>query len=114
MLTPGKFYVNTELRLEASFETDDGTAVDPDTVKFRTYAPSGAKATYTYGDDSEVQRTSTGNYTADIVPDEAGRWHYRWETTGTGTKIALEGDFIIQQSAFFDDPYPAYGGYWYR
>jgi len=113
MRTPGKFYVNTVMRLEATFENDDGTAVDPDTVKFRTYAPSGATATYTYGDDDEVQRESTGNYTADITPDEAGRWHYRWETTGTGTTIALESDFLIQESAFFDPPGHNYG-YWYR
>ena len=109
MRTPGKFYVNTEMRLEATFENSDGTAVDPDTVKFRTYAPSGAKASYTYGDDDEVQRESAGKYTADIVPDEAGRWHYRWETTGTGTKIALEGDFLIQESVFFDPPILDYG-----
>lgn len=102
MLAPGKNYINTEIRLTASFVDSDGDAVDPDTVTFKTYSPQGLVASYVYGTDSEVQKASTGNYTADVTPDKAGRWHFRWETTGTGTVLALEGDFIIQRSPFFD------------
>jgi hypothetical protein len=108
MLEPGKIYVETELRLTASFVNSSGVAVDPDTVTFKTHSPSGDDATYVYGTDSEVQKASTGNYTADIVPTEAGRWRFRWKTTGTGTVIALEGDFIVKKSAFFDDPQTDY------
>ena len=109
MLEPGKIYINTELRLRASFQDSTGSPVDPDTVKFLTRSPYGRTVTYVYGTDAQVQRASTGIYTADFTPEEAGRWHYRWETTGTGTKIALEGDFIVQKSAFFNSPPLDYG-----
>ena len=108
MLEPGKIYVETELRLTAAFTDSSGTAVDPDTVTFKTFSPSRTSASYVYGTDSEVQKASTGNYTADITPDQAGRWSFRWETTGTGKKIALEGDFIVQKSVFFADPLADY------
>lgn len=108
MLEPGKLYVETEVRLTATFTDSNGNATDPDTVTFLTYSPSGETSTYVYGTDSEVQKASTGNYTADIVPDEAGRWRFRWKTTGTGKVIALEGEFIVQKSAFFDDPVTDY------
>jgi hypothetical protein len=104
MLAPGKIYIGTQLRLEGCFEDSSGSLVDPDTIKFLTYSPSGAKATYTFGTDSEVAKVSTGIFAADIEPDEAGRWHYRWKTTGTGTTIAFEGSFLVQESAFFDPP----------
>jgi hypothetical protein len=102
MLAPGKYYINTEIRLTASFVDSAGDAVDPDTVTFKTYSPSGQIASYVFGTDSAVQKASTGNYTADITPDKAGRWFYRWETTGTGTVLALEGNLIVQASPFFD------------
>jgi hypothetical protein len=108
MLAPGTIYVETELRLTAAFTDSDGVGIDPDTVTFKTFSPSGAEATYVYGTDDEVQRESAGNYTADIVPDEAGRWHIRWKTTGTGKVIAIEDDFIVRKSAFFDDPFTDY------
>jgi len=108
MLEPGKIYVETELRLTAAFTDSSGTAIDPDTVTFKTMSPSRDDATYVYGTDSEVQRASAGNYTADIIPTEAGRWHFRWETTGTGKVIKLEGDFVVKKSAFFDDPLTDY------
>jgi len=108
VLEPGKIYVETELRLTASFTDSDGDPVDPDTVTFKTCSPSGNKAAYVFGTDSEVQKASVGNYTADIVPDKAGRWHFRWETTGTGKAVKLEGDFVVKKSAFFDDPLTDY------
>lgn len=108
MLEPGKIYVETELRLTASFTDSDGDPVDPDTVTFKTCSPSGTKAAYVFGTDSEVQKASVGNYTADIVPDKAGRWHIRWETTGTGATVAIEDNFVVKKSAFFDDPLTDY------
>lgn len=108
MLAPGKIYINTELRLTVTFRDDDGTLVDPDTVVIRTMSPCGTEATYTYATDDEVQKSSTGIYTADITPDEAGRWHFRWQTTGTGKTTALEGDFIVQNSVFYDWCCPDY------
>lgn len=102
-LRPGKYYVNTTMRIEAIFTEDDGDYVDPTTVTFKTMSPTLVEATYVYGTDDEMQRLSAGRYAADIVPDESGRWRYRWITTGTGKAITLEGDFLIQSSVFVDD-----------
>jgi len=103
MLDPGRYYVNTQIRLNANFTDSNGAAVDPDTVTFRTYSPNGTKASYVNGTDTEIGNPAVGSYTADIIPNRAGRWFYRWETTGTGKIIAIEGSFIIQKSVFFDN-----------
>lgn len=103
MLTPGRIYINTSLRLYVNLQDEDGVDVDPTTVLIKTKSPAGAETTYTYGDDDEVGKSSVGDYYVDLTPDEAGRWRYRWETTGTDTTIAVEGDFLVQASAFYDD-----------
>lgn len=108
MLRPGKLYVNTTLRLTINFRNDDGDDVDPATVTFRLRSPCGVESTYVYGSDSEVTKSSVGDYAAEIVPDEAGRWFYRWQTTGSGTALATEGDFLIQDSQFFDGCFTDY------
>ena len=108
MLAPGKIYINTALRITANFTNDAGVAVNPATVSFRTMSPCGVEATYVYGTNAEIQRPAAGYYTADITPDTAGRWRYRWEPTGDGTTIANEDDFIVQDSAFFDWRYGDY------
>ena len=103
MLEPGRTYINSEKRIRVRFTDEDGDAVNPTTVTIRTMDPTGAEETYVYGTDSEVQRESTGNYLADITPDSAGRWYYRWQTTGTGTTTAMEGSFLVQDSIFYQD-----------
>jgi len=104
MLTPGRNYVNTTVRLAVNFQDDDATDVDPSTVTFKVYSPSGVTTTYVYATDAELIRLDTGDYYVDYVPNESGRWHYRWSSTGTGTAIALEGTFVVQGSVFYDDP----------
>jgi hypothetical protein len=104
LLTPGRHAVNTTVRIAVNFQDDNGTDVDPSGVSFRLYSPSATDTTYTYGTDIELVRLNTGDYVIDVVPNESGRWHYRWLSTGTGTSIALEGSFVVQSSVFFDDP----------
>lgn len=106
MLAPGKNYPGAPVRILAVFTDQNGDAVDPTTVKFRVVAPCCTEYSYGYGADAEITRSSTGNYVMEIpstVITRAGRWRFRWETTGTGTTTALEGDFLVQASAFFDD-----------
>lgn len=110
MLEPGKIFINTEVRFTASFTDSSGAAVNPTTVKFRAFSPSGVDTTLTYGDDPEVLNPLTGSFTADFTPDQAGHWYYRWESTGTGTTTAREGRFNVQYSPFFDPPNRAYAG----
>lgn len=112
MLYPGKIWPETTLRITVSFTDENGDVVDPATVTFSTYTPSGTATSYVYGTDAEVGKSSTGNYYADIVPGESGRWRFRWVTTGTGTALATEGNFAVQASPFAGDwPEPSYGGY---
>lgn len=100
---PGRAYIYTTVRLRVRLMDEDGEDVNPSTVLFKTCSPSGVETTYTFQTDDEILRESTGHYRADIVPDETGRWHYRWETTGTGTVITVESDFLVQASKFYDD-----------
>lgn len=99
---PGRYYVNSPLRLTVNFQDDSGNDTDPSTIQIRVMAPSGVETTYVYLTDDEVQQTDSGDYTADITPDEPGRWLFRWETTGSGTTVATEGDFLVQYSRFED------------
>lgn len=109
MLAPGRIYPGAVLAITASFAAEDDSAIDPDTVTFKTFSPCYGVTSYVYGTDAEVIRTGIGVYRAEFSPDRAGRWHYRWETTGTGAVTVSEGDFIVQYSPFVDQP--SYGDY---
>lgn len=103
MLTPGRHAVNTTVTIAVNFQDDDSTDIDPATVTFKAYSPTGATTTYVYQTDAQLVRVDTGDYYVNFVPSESGRWHYRWSTTGSGTAIALEGTFVVQASVFYDD-----------
>jgi len=100
MLAPRMLYVDGELRLTATFRDQDNVLIDPDTVTFETFSPCGERVSYVYTTDVEVTRLSSGSYAADIVPDESGRWRFRWLTTEPTS--AIEGDFLVQESPFAD------------
>lgn len=103
MQEPGKIWPGTSLRRTVNFFDEADDPVDPDTVTFKLCSPCNQITSYVYDTDDEVQRSGVGAYYADFIPDIAGRWHWRWETTGTGTTIAKEGNFIVQYSKFVDD-----------
>ena len=111
MLAPGKNYYGSPMRIETCFEDETGTLVDPVTVTFKTRSPCGTETTYVYLTNAELQRDSSGIYYCDFTPNESGRWHYRWESTGPGTSVAFEGDFLIQRSPFYDGTEAAYRGW---
>jgi hypothetical protein len=112
MLAPGKTYIGRPVRIPVNFQVDD-VDVDPDEVTLKTRSPCGTETSYVYS-DAEVTRSSAGDYYVDVTPNEAGRWWYRWESTGTGTTDAFEGDFIVQASPFsaFNSAWWT-GDYWY-
>jgi hypothetical protein len=109
MIAPGLIYIGAQLRFTVQFTDSDGNAVDPASVVFRVMSPWGSETTLTYGVDADLQRLSTGSYTADFSPGEAGRHAYRWQSTGTGTIAANEGTFSVQSSPFFDQSNWDYG-----
>ena len=103
MLTPGKYFPGTTMSVTASFTNDAGAPADPVSVVFKTHSPDGDIATYTYGTDGNVSKSSTGNYAATFVADRAGRWRTRWEgTDALGNTIVIEDNFNVQASRFAD------------
>jgi hypothetical protein len=100
MLKNGRVAPGTPFRVTCNFEDGEGDDVDPTTVTLKTISPCGTERSYVYGTDSEVQKDSTGNYYGDITPDRAGRWRFRWESTGAFTTTAIEDSFIVQASQF--------------
>lgn len=103
MLTPGRHYVNTKVRVAVNFQDEDRVDTDPDTVVFKVRSPTGITTSYTYNTDAALLKSSVGDYYIDVTPDQSGRWYYRWESTGTDKAIAIEGSFVVQASPFFDD-----------
>jgi hypothetical protein len=102
-LAPGKIYIGRPNRLTVNYNRD-GSDVDPDEVTLRIMSPSRTETSYVYdGGDGDVTKTSAGDYYYDVVPDEAGRWFFRWEATGDDTTDATEGDFLVQTSVFYDN-----------
>ena len=101
-LRPGENYINSPVRLYVNFQTSAGIDTDPATVTLKLRAPCGIETSYVFLTDAALQQTDAGDYTCDVTPDEAGRWFYRWETTGTGTTAVKEGTFTVQNSVFYD------------
>ena len=108
MLAPGRQYVNSPIRIGAHFEDDGGTDIDPTTVTFRLMSPQGVETSYVYGTDAEVVKIDTGDFYAEVTPDESGRWFWRWQTTGTNKTLAFEGNFLVQYSQFIEGVRRAY------
>lgn len=105
MLAPGKRYIGSPIAMKVNFKDESGNDYDPAVVTLRVLDPCGTETSYVYGTDDEVTRTDSGNYVGTIRPDSAGRWRRRWEAeTDDVTEIADEGDFLVQDSAFFDWP----------
>lgn len=83
--------------VDATF-TADGTDTDPTTVVFNVREPDMTVLTYTYGEDTNVTRVSTGVYQCDLgVPAQTGE--YRYDAVGTGTvNVTLPGTFYVFQN----------------
>ncbi len=102
MEAPGKNYIGSPRVLTVNFRDVSGNDYDPEVVTLRIMDPWGVETSYVYGTDDEVTRTDSGNYVGTIRPDSAGRWFRRWEAeTDDVTEIVSEGDFLVQDSAFF-------------
>jgi len=79
-----EFHYGQLVRCECTFSTSD-VSVDPDDVYFAFRAPGdAATTTYHYGVDDEIVKTDTGDYYVDLDASTAGRWQYRWYSTGSG------------------------------
>lgn len=102
MLTPGRYYPGSPIVHDVEFVDAMGNHVDPTTVTAKLTSPSGRQTTFAYGTDANVTKSSIGIYAMEHTPTESGRWHLRWESTGTGTTIATETQFNVQYSKWYD------------
>lgn len=109
MLTPGRHYVNDTVPLTMKYADSSGADVDPAGLTLDVISPSRVQATYTYGTDDELERVDAGDYYCEVIPNESGRWFYRWTSTGIGTSSVREGSFVVMVSAF-DDPTNTFSG----
>lgn len=107
-LFPARHPVNTTLTLSVQFVDEDYEDIDPTTITFRLCSPTGVTSSYVFNTDEELFKDSVGDYSITITPNRSGRWHYRWEATGTNRTVAQEGSFIVQASPWYDDVQDAY------
>jgi hypothetical protein len=91
--------IGDQVRLSVAFTDEDGHAADPTVITVKYADPTGAITTLVYDTDAAVGREETGAYYADLVPDRAGIWRYRWTGSGAITSAA-EGSFTVRRSAF--------------
>lgn len=83
------FDIGDRVRLKASF-SDEGAAVDPTSVTCTVRAPDGALTS------PGVSKDDVGRYSAEVAPDSAGAWLFRFE--GTGAYVAAEErEFFIRE-----------------
>ena len=93
------YHVGDKVRCTGTFETAAGTDTDPSAVYCKVKTPGGTSTTYTYGVDAALVKSATGIYYVDVSITEAGTWHYRFYSTGTG-QAAGEESFVAKDSFF--------------
>ena len=93
------YNLGDQVRLSAAFTDADGAPVDPTVVTVKYSDPTGDVTDLTYGVDVAVTQEAGGSYYVDFVPNRAGQWRYRWESSGAVT-AAAEGAFLVQRSSF--------------
>jgi len=100
--TTGIYCRGTSVELWGEFRDHNNQLVDPTTVRIKIKTPVGVETTYINGVDPEVENPRLGEYSIEIVLNEVGVWHYRFE--GEEKFIAAEGTFKVPQSHFTFTP----------
>jgi len=86
--------VGSLVRLQATFKNVDGAPTDPTTVTLKITLPNGTIALYTYGQDNEVVKDSTGMFHMDFSCDIPGFTKHRWIGTGS-VQAAARKEFRV-------------------
>lgn len=88
------------VRVSGTFTGENGAVLDPATVAVKVLKPGAlAPVVKTFGADTEVVKTATGQYHMDVDADTEGVWRYRWQSSGNG-QAANEGMFEVAASLF--------------
>lgn len=93
------YSVGDLIAIDGVWTDSNSAATDPAVVRCQYKDPSGNVTTLTYPTDAALVRDGVGVYHADIDADEAGTWHYRFYSTGTG-QGANEESFHVKPSRF--------------
>src|SRR5688572_3402454 len=92
------------VRLDATFRNRAGALTDPTAVYLliKTPQPNGGEYfQYVYNSgDNVIVRVNTGMFYANFTPTVAGKFEYRWESTGTA-QAAGESSFSVDSSVFY-------------
>ena len=75
--------------------TSTGSAVDPGALTLVIQDPTGLQTAYVYGTDAELVKDSTGNYHCDVTVSTAGKWRFRWTSTGSAVG-SEESVFLVK------------------
>jgi hypothetical protein len=78
-----------------------GTLIDPTTITCTVQPPTGVAVSYTVigSGEGEIVKNAVGDYEVRHPAALAGRYRYRWVTTGTGAG-AEEGTFTVRRTTF--------------
>jgi hypothetical protein len=96
--TMPEYVVGNVLKLAANFK-NGSTDVDPGSIVLKIKSPLGTIQTYTYGDDADLVKDSTGDYSFNYSPAYEGRYSFRWAGLGTNASAA-ESSFVVTESQF--------------
>ncbi len=97
MSTINPYIIGTTILLSVSFkDAVTGALTDPSTVVLKVLQ-GGAESIYVYNVDTEISKTSTGIYSANIKLTSSGFAYYRWEAGGVNPN-AIENTVIVLPS----------------
>ena len=87
------------LRVTGTFTNAAGTAVDPTAVILKHRNPAGTTTTLTYA-LSQLTKSATGIYYADVDITASGVWYFKFSSTGTGQAASIDMIVTINDSVF--------------
>lgn len=94
---------NPDASSRDAFRDVNGTAADPTTVSLHLLLPNGTSVVYNWPDQGEgdglLTREALGRFYGDLTLTLAGRWRWRFSSTGT-VETSEEGELYVRWSPF--------------
>lgn len=92
------YLIGSIVRLQVTIADAQSLAlVDPGGVVLKIRKPDQTLTTLTYGIDLALVKAATGDYYADVLLNQAGHWHWRYEVSSPHTGVA-EGSLRVTES----------------
>jgi len=86
------------VQVTATFtDGNTGAVFNPTNVFLKLCLPDNTEITYQYTVDAEITRVSTGVYRCNIDANQAGKYHYRWYSTGTGQASEPQSFYVKEE-----------------